>query len=172
MIAINGAGGTLGSAISWRLAAESDAMLVLSDVDQSSLDETVDGGGAEVVSLLADVGDFEQVVAVVDAAVERFGRLDVLISNAGVLAPNGRIHNLDTEDWERAFRVNCVCPGTLLSGIHDGLPREAVDAISERHPLGLGSAGDIVGAYEYLTSDAAKWVTGAALVVDGGCAAP
>ena len=215
---------------------------MLSDVDRSSLDETVGGlgdGGAEVASLLADVGDLEQVEAVVDTAVERFGRLDALISNAGVLSPNGRIHNLDTEDWERAFRVNvmgsvngiraavpvmraqksgaivltasvagmtawshagpycttkaaviqlakvaaveyardgirvnCVCPGTFLSGIHEGLPQEAIDAISARHPLGLGSAGDVVGAYEYLVSDAAKWVTGAALVVDGGYAAP
>jgi meso-butanediol dehydrogenase/(S,S)-butanediol dehydrogenase/diacetyl reductase len=32
----------------------------------------------------------------------------VLISNAGVLTPNGRIHNLTTEDWERAFRVNVL----------------------------------------------------------------
>ena len=70
------------------------------------------------------------------------------------------------------IRVNCVCPGTFLSGIHEGLPQEAIDAISARHPLGLGSAGDVVGAYEYLVSDAAKWVTGAALVVDGGYAAP
>ena len=44
----------------------------------------------------------------VELAVERFGRLDVLISNAGVLSPNGRIHNLATEDWERAFRVNVL----------------------------------------------------------------
>ena len=41
-------------------------------------------------------------------AVEHFGRLDVLVSNAGVLSPNGRIHNLATEDWERAFRVNVL----------------------------------------------------------------
>lgn len=242
VVAINGAGGTLGSAISRRLAADPHNAMVLSDVDQSSLDETVRGlgdGPGEVASLLADVSDFEQVRAVVETAVERFGRLDVLISNAGVLSPNGRIHNLETEDWERAFqvnvmgsvngiraavpvmraqstgsivltasvagmtawshaapycatkaaviqiakvaaveyardgiRVNCVCPGTFLSGIHEGLPQEAIDAIAARHPLGLGSAADIVGAYEYLAGDAAKWVTGSALVVDGGYAAP
>ena len=172
-------------------------------------------------------------------AVERFGRLDVLISNAGVLSPNGRIHNLATEDWERAFRinvlgavngiraavgvmrpqrsgsivltasvagltawshaapycatkaaviqlakvaaveyardgirVNCVCPGTFLSAIHDDLPQEALDAIAARHPLGLGSAADLVGAYSYLASDASRWTTGSAMVVDGGYAAP
>ena len=49
-----------------------------------------------------------QVEAAVALAVERFGRLDVLISNAGVLSPNGRIHNLATEDWERAFRINVL----------------------------------------------------------------
>ena len=54
-----------------------------------------------VETLLADVGEITDVEAVVALAVERFGRLDVLISNAGVLAPNGRIHNLTTEDWER-----------------------------------------------------------------------
>ena len=41
---------------------------------------------------------------------DRFGRLDVLISNAGILSPNGRIHNLDTVEWERAFRVNVLGP--------------------------------------------------------------
>lgn len=41
---------------------------------------------------------------------DRFGRLDVLISNAGVLSPNGRIHNLAAEDWGRAFRINVLGP--------------------------------------------------------------
>jgi len=171
--------------------------------------------------------------------VDRFGRLDVLISNAGVLSANGRIHNLATEEWERAFRVNvlgavngiraavpvmraqqsgsivltasvsgltawshaapycatkaaviqlakvaaveyardgirvnCVCPGTFRSGIHEDLPPEAFDAIAAKHPLGLGTAADLVGAYSYLASDASRWTTGSAIVVDGGYAAP
>src|SRR4029434_9605473 len=55
-----------------------------------------------------DVSDPAQVDAVVAAAVECFGRLDVLISNAGVLAPTARIHTLASDAWERAFRVNVL----------------------------------------------------------------
>jgi meso-butanediol dehydrogenase / (S,S)-butanediol dehydrogenase / diacetyl reductase len=242
VIAITGAGGALGAAVSRHLAGEPATDLVLSDVSAPSLEATVAGlpeGGGPVETLLADVSDAAQVEAVVERAVQRFGRLDVLISNAGVLAPNGRIHNLTTEDWERAFRinvlgavngiraavpvmrtqrsgsiiltasvagltawshsapycatkaaviqlakvaaveyardgirVNCVCPGTFLSAIHADLPQEAIDAMAARHPLGLGSAGDLVGAYSYLASDASRWTTGSAMVVDGGYSAP
>jgi 3-oxoacyl-[acyl-carrier protein] reductase len=70
------------------------------------------------------------------------------------------------------IRVNCVCPGTFLSAMHEGLAPEAIDAIGAKHPLGLGSASDLVGAYSYLASDAARWTTGSAVVVDGGYAAP
>jgi 3-oxoacyl-[acyl-carrier protein] reductase len=242
VIAITGAGGALGAAVSQQLAAEPDTDLVLSDVSEPSLEATIAGlaqTDAGVESTLADVSDFTQVESVIARAVERFGRLDVLISNAGVLSPNGRIHNLDTEDWERAFRinvlgavngiraavgvmrpqrsgsivltasvsgltawpyaapycatkaaviqlakvaaveyardgirVNCVCPGTFRSAIHDDLPPEALDTIAARHPLGLGSAFDLAGAYSYLSSDASRWTTGSALVVDGGYSAP
>ena len=239
---ITGAGGTLGAALSSQFAGEPDTDVVLSDVSAASLEATVNGlpersrRGRDVA---ADVGEIAEVEAVVALAVERFGRLDVLISNAGVLSPNGRIHNLTTEDWERAFRVNvlgavngiraavpvmraqqsgsiiltasvsgltawshaapycatkaaviqlakvaaveyardgirvnCVCPGTFRSGIHADLPPEAIDAIAAKHPLGLGTAADLVGAYSYLASDASRWTTGSAIVVDGGYAAP
>jgi 3-oxoacyl-[acyl-carrier protein] reductase len=65
-----------------------------------------------------------------------------------------------------------VCPGTFQSAIHANLPQEAVDAIGARHPLGLGSADDLVGAYAYLASAASRWTTGSAMVVDGGYSAP
>ncbi len=242
VVVITGAGGSLGAALSRTFVAEPGTDVVLSDVSEQSLDATLarlpeQRGGVE--TRIADVADPAQVDAVVALAVERFGRLDVLVSNAGVLSPNGRIHNLAIEDWERAFRVNvlgavngiraavpvmraqqsgsivltasvsgltawshaapycvtkagviqlakvaaveyardgirvnCVCPGTFLSAIHDGLPREALDAIAARHPLGLGSADDLVGAYSYLASDASRWTTGSALVLDGGYSAP
>ena len=242
VIAILGAGGTLGAALSRTLAAEPDTDLVLSDLSEEALAEAgsaLPASAGGVAAVRADVSDFDQVERVVKHAVDRFGRLDVLISNAGVLSPNGRIHNLGAEDWERAFRinvlgpvngiraavpvmraqrsgsviltasvagmtawshsspycvtkagviqlakvaaveyardgirVNCVCPGTFLSAMHAGLPAEAVDAIAAKHPLGLGSADDLVGAYSYLASDASRWTTGSAIVVDGGYAAP
>jgi 3-oxoacyl-[acyl-carrier protein] reductase len=59
-----------------------------------------------------------------------------------------------------------------LSAIHADLPQQALDTIAARHPLGLGDATDLVGAYSYLASDASRWTTGSALVVDGGYAAP
>jgi NAD(P)-dependent dehydrogenase (short-subunit alcohol dehydrogenase family) len=111
VVAITGAGGALGAAISQQLAGERDTDLVLSDVSAPSLETTVAGLGstdASVETVLADVSDYAQVESVIKLAVERFGRLDVLISNAGVLSPNGRIHNLATEDWERAFRINVL----------------------------------------------------------------
>ena len=242
VIAILGAGGTLGTALSRHLAAEADTDLVLSDLSEDALAKARDslaGSDGGVASAQADVSDFAAVENVIKHAVDRFGRLDVLISNAGVLSPNGRIHNLATEDWERAYRinvlgpvngiraavpvmraqrsgsiiltasvagmtawshsspycvtkagvihlakvaaveyardnirVNCVCPGTFLSAMHEGLPAEAIDAIAAKHPLGLGSADDLVGAYSYLASDASRWTTGSAIVVDGGYAAP
>ena len=66
-----------------------------------------------------------------------------------------------------------VCaPARSVSAIHDDLPQEAIDAMGAKHPLGLGAAPDLAGAYSYLASDASRWTTGSALVVDGGYSAP
>src|SRR3954469_22951965 len=111
IIAITGAGGTLGAALSRRFAGEPDTDVVLSDLSDDMLAASVaglpDARGA-VDTVRADVSVLADVEAVVARAVERFGPLDVCISRAGVLIPKGRIHNLTADDWDRTFRVNVL----------------------------------------------------------------
>lgn len=76
------------------------------------------------------------------------------------------------------IRVNCVCPGYTQTPMIDGYfedqpdPAEARRLAESLHPLGrLGRPQDIADAMVYLASDEADWVTGTALVVDGGLTA-
>jgi NAD(P)-dependent dehydrogenase (short-subunit alcohol dehydrogenase family) len=140
VVVVTGAGGALGAAVSLRLASEPGTALVLSDLSEQSLAETLAGVAAHAApteSMLADVSEPDQVEAVVARAVERFGRLDVLISNAGVLSANGRIHNLPTEEWERAFRVNVL-------GSVNGI-RAAVGVMRPRHAGSIVLTASIAG---------------------------
>jgi NAD(P)-dependent dehydrogenase (short-subunit alcohol dehydrogenase family) len=73
------------------------------------------------------------------------------------------------------IRANCVCPGfietPMLERFIDAQPDpDAARRAAERlHPLGrLGTSTDIANAFVYLASDAAEWITGVALTVDGG----
>jgi NAD(P)-dependent dehydrogenase (short-subunit alcohol dehydrogenase family) len=72
-------------------------------------------------------------------------------------------------------RANCVCPGFVETPMLDRFlaaqpdPAAARAAATDLHPLGrLGAPQDIADAFVYLASDEAGWVTGTALVVDGG----
>jgi NAD(P)-dependent dehydrogenase (short-subunit alcohol dehydrogenase family) len=76
---------------------------------------------------------------------------------------------------KEGIRVNCVCPGFTETPMIEGYFADQPDPEASRafavsiHPLGrLGKPRDIADAFVYLASDEAAWVTGTALVVDGG----
>ena len=105
---ITGAGRGIGAAIARKLAALG-ATTVLLGRTQSSLDETArvivaDGGKTEVIPCDVTVlHQLEYASARVDST---FGRLDVLVNNAGVGGFNDLLHNLLPEDWDRILNTN------------------------------------------------------------------
>lgn len=80
--------------------------------------------------------------------------------------------SLAVELARKNVRVNSISPGVIVTPINQNLPHiadpEKRAALEAQHLLGLGKTTDIANACIYLLSDAARWVTGINLFVDGG----
>ena len=91
----------------------------------------------------------------------------------GALLPGAKAMALEIA--KKNIRVNCILPGVveteMTNKMFDSLPEESKKSIINMHPLGLGKANDIAYACAYLLSDAARWITGSNLVIDGGYSA-
>jgi NAD(P)-dependent dehydrogenase (short-subunit alcohol dehydrogenase family) len=82
-------------------------------LDKAALDLTkLAGTGQLVLALSADVSNPKDVTALVHAALREFGRLDVLVNNAGVAGPTGPVENVDWEEWIRTIEINLL--GSVL----------------------------------------------------------
>ena len=120
VVAVTGASGGIGEATA-RLLAERGAAVVLGARRADRLDEIVrqiSAGGGRAVSRVTDVTRPEDLQRLVDDAVTAFGRLDVLVSNAGI-SKVGPVGDLDTAGWSAMIDVNLR---GVLHGIAAALP--------------------------------------------------
>jgi len=95
-----------------------------------------------------------------------FGQTNYAATKAGVIS--------FTKTWSRELgryniRVNAVAPGFIATDMVRAMPQKVVEVMESKTPLAkLGEPEDIANAYVWLASDAAKFVSGAVISVDGG----
>lgn len=240
-VLITGGGGGIGRATALAFA-RAGAHLLISDLDLAAAEATtrlVIEAGGEAYAQHCDVTNPEEVEALIAGTLERFGRLDCAINNAGIEAGNQATARLPIDIWERTInvnlsgvfycmrseitamrdrggvivniasvlglvgfagasayvaakhgvigltktaaleyaqrgiRINAVCPGFVATAMLDRIgvtdDPERMAMVAGLHAMGrLGQPEEVTGAILYLCSDAATFVTGQTLVVDGG----
>jgi NAD(P)-dependent dehydrogenase (short-subunit alcohol dehydrogenase family) len=237
---VTGASRGLGSAIAGGLA-EQGATVVLSSRRQEDLDREAERLNARfpgsAVAVAAHAGREDDLRRLVDATMERLGRIDILVNNAGTNPYFGPLIDAEPSVWDKTFevnlrgyflltqlvwrawmeehggavlniastgglrpsvglgvydvtkagvimltrqlarelggraRVNCIAPGLFRTRFAEALwSNEAVlQRVVQSNPFGrIGEPEEIAGAAVFLVSDAASYVNGQVLVIDGG----
>lgn len=133
---ITGAGSGLGSGLADRAAARG-MRVVLADIDIDAAtqhSETLNGAGGDTIAARVDVSDAADVEALAALACDTWGRVDLLVNNAGVEA-HGLVWEMAPEMWNRVLAVN-------LNGVYHGLrsfiPR-MLDQAGRAHVINVAS---------------------------------
>jgi len=120
VVVITGASSGLGEATA-RLLANQGATVALAARRAERIDTLaaeINAAGGKALAVATDVTDREQVKALVDASAERFGRVDVMLNNAGLM-PLAPLEELKTNEWDQMIDVNLK---GVLNGIAAALP--------------------------------------------------
>jgi NAD(P)-dependent dehydrogenase (short-subunit alcohol dehydrogenase family) len=148
-VLISGAARGFGRMAAECFAAEG-AKLVLTDILEKELAETlaaVSASGAEAEIHAGDISEEAMAQRLVEAAVSRFGRLDIAINNAGIVHPPRRLAQIDSETFERVIRIDL---GGVFYAMKHQLPQMEKQGggviLNVSSVAGIGGA-PLLGAY-------------------------
>lgn len=137
---ITGAGKGIGRATAIKFAAEG-AHVIVSDVDMTSIDETVNeiqAAGGDALGFKVNITDKQEVTAMTQAVFEKYGRIDVLVNNAGIIL-DAQLSKMTDEQFDKVIDVNLK--GTYLC------TKAVVDIMLAQKSGVILNASSIVGIY-------------------------
>lgn len=113
MVIVTGAGRGIGKSVAIAFAKQKASLSLIARTLAELEQVAGEIGEGELRPMIqqCDIGDPNQVDKVVSATLKRFGRIDVLVNNAGIQGPIGPVEDLDFDSWKRVIDVNLM--GTL-----------------------------------------------------------
>ncbi len=143
---VTGGGTGIGRAISMALASCGCGVVVNYSRSRSAAEETVgeiEKAGGRAIAVQADVTDEEQVGSLVAKTCEHFGKLDILVANAGAQSQLTSTDEMPAEEWDKSIAINCrsvfFCVKHAIPVLPDEIGRIVVtSSISARSGAGPG----------------------------------
>ncbi len=234
IVLVTGGARGIGRATAQRFA-NAGAKVIVADRDEAGAQKAAQEIGHDAFAVALDVADRANVEKVVAQILEKTGRIDVLINNAGITR-DASLGKMDDAQWDsviavnltgtfnmtravakgmvdkkkgvilnaasvvglygnfgqtnyvatksgvigmtkvwarelgrKGIRVNCIAPGFIETDMTAAMPAEVLSTMKAKTPVGrLGQPQDIAEAYFFLASDAASFINGQCLGVDGG----
>jgi len=108
VVLVTGAGRGIGRAIAKRFASQG-SKLAINDIDEDAVAAVAEGitaSGGTAMAAIADVSNSVQVNAMIEAAMDTYGRIDVVVNNAGIVSPMLHFFDADEDWWRRIVDVN------------------------------------------------------------------
>ena len=104
VVLVTGAARGIGRTIAERFAARG-AKVVICDIEQAAVEKAATEIGGDTLGVRADVTSSQDIAALLKATVDRFGRVDIVVNNAGITR-DGLMLRMDEKDWDMVLDIN------------------------------------------------------------------